>query len=428
MANIKPFKAVFYNQERFSDTSALVCPPYDVISPQQQEYYYKINPYNFIHILLRKDIPGENKYIASGRVFKEWLREGVLTQGKCPAIYFYSQEYTIRGERKVRLGFIALLRLSNQGSSILGHENTHLKAKEDRGNLLRKTNANLSPIFVVFKDKKRVIQRVFEQNITGRVPSVDITDTENTRHRLWGIEEQDILDFIESGMRGEDLFIADGHHRYEVSCAYRDEMRLKLKDKFSEDSSFNYTLSYFTSADQRGLSIMPIHRIVRLAQEIPADSFLKDIKEFFDLEKIKDKNRFFFLLEKGGSCEHVIGMYRDKSYFLLRLKNIRILDKEMGDKPKEYRSLDVAILNQLIFKKILGITPDDKDVIRYSANPEECIEEADSNPKALAFFLNPVKIENIMAVALKGNKMPPKSTYFYPKVLSGLLVHKHDSV
>jgi len=428
MADIRPLRAIFYNQERFKDLSSLVCPPYDVISPKQQDYYYNISPYNFIRILLRKEMPGENKYVSSGKAFREWLKEGVLVQAQGPAVYFYSQQYIIRGEKKLRLGFIALLKLQDKGSSILGHENTRSQAKQDRTNILRKTKANLSPIFVVFKDRKRVIQRVFEQHIAGRSPLVDVTDTEKTRHQLWNVDEPGILEFIQSGMKKEDVFIADGHHRYEVSCAYRDEMRKKLGDKFSEDLSFNYTLSYFTSSDQRGLSIMPIHRLLRLDTETDLAPFLKCLKEYFDVERVKEKSRFFFLLEKGGSCEHVIGMYKNKSYFLLRLKNIRILDKEMGDKPKEYRSLDTAILNQLIFKGILNLTPEDKDIIKYSANPEECIEEANADSKAVAFFLNPVKIENIMAVALKGDKMPPKSTYFYPKVLSGLVVHKHDSI
>jgi uncharacterized protein (DUF1015 family) len=428
MAEIKPFKAFFYNQEDFKDLSLLFCPPYDVISPQQQEYYHKISPYKFIHILLRKDAPKENRYIASGRAFKDWIKKGVLIQSKSPAIYFYLQEYTIRGEKKFRLGFIALLRLSNKGSSILGHENTHSKAKEDRGNLLSRTNANLSPIFVVFKDKKRVIQRVFDQSIIGSPPLIDVIDAEKTKHRIWSIEEPKIIEFVQLGIKGEDLFIADGHHRYEVSCAYRDKIRFRLKDNFSESASFNYTLSYFTPADQRGLSIMPIHRIVELPKGLSLDSFLSSIKENFDLEKVKERSRFFFLLEKGGSYGHIIGMYLDKDYFLLRLKNIKILDKEMPDKPKEYRLLDAAVLNQLVFKRILGINLKDKEVIRYTANPKECIEEVDSKINRVAFFLNPVKMEDIMAVALKDSKMPPKSTYFYPKLLSGLLVHKHDNI
>ncbi|MFA5438064.1 MAG: DUF1015 domain-containing protein [Candidatus Omnitrophota bacterium] len=428
MAQIKPFNAVFYNESKLGDWSSLVCPPYDVISPKQQDYYYCLSPYNFIHILLRKDTPGENKYQRCGVIFRSWLKAKALVQSEKPAVYFYSQQYVIRGEKKVRLGFIALLRLGDKGSAVFGHENTRSKAREDRLKMLKKTNANLSPIFVVFKDKKRLIQRVFEQHILGRPPFIDVVDKDKIRHLLWSIEDPSILEFIQSGMRREDVFIADGHHRYEVSCAYRDEMRNKLKDKFSEDASFNYTLSYFTSTDHRGLSILPIHRLLKLDKGPEINDFLRCLKKYFDVERIKDKGRFFFLLEKSGFSEHVIGMYKDKNYWLLRLKNVRILDKAMSDKPKEYRSLDVSILNQLVFRDILGLSPEDKEILKYSPNPEEFIEEAASSPGAIAFFLNPVKIEDIVAVALKGDKMPPKSTYFYPKVLSGLVIHKHEAV
>ena len=426
MAQVKPFNAVYYNQARFGDCSNLPCPPYDVISPKHHDYYHALSPYNFIHILLGKDNPGENKYQRAGDTFREWIKNKVLIQSERPAVYFYSQQYSIRGEKKVRMGFIALLRLEDKGSSVFGHENTRSQAKEDRLKILKKTNANLSPIFVVFKDKKRVIQRVFEQHISGRPAFIEVTDTEKTTHLLWSIEDPGILEFIQSGMKKEDVFIADGHHRYEVSCAYRDEMRKKLGDKFSEDASFNYTLSYFTSADQRGLSIMPIHRLLKLPKNIDLDDFLKSLRKYFDVEKVKEKERFFFLLEKSGFSEHVLGMYKNKNYWLLRLKNIKILDKAMSGRPKEYRLLDVAILNQLIFKDVLKYNLEDKDNLKYSPYPDEFIGAVDSDPLTIAFFLNPVKIEQIMAVALGGDKMPPKSTYFYPKVLSGLVIHKHE--
>ncbi len=428
MPEIRPFNAVIYNQEKFKDFSDLVCPPYDVISSKQQDHYCNLSPYNFIHILLRKDIPGENKYQRSGAIFKEWLKDKILIQAQKPAVYFYSQQYTIRGERKTRLGFIALLRLGSKSFPVLGHENTRLQAKEDRLKLLKKTNANLSPIFVVSKDNKRVIQRVFEHYVSGKTPFIEVTDNEKTLHRLWSIDDPQALELIQSGMSKEGAFIADGHHRYEASLAYRDEMRQKLGDKFLEGASFNYTLSYFTSTDQRGLSILPIHRLLKLDKEIDLDNFLKSLKEYFNVEEVKDKNRFFFLMEKGGFSEHVLGMYKNKRYWFLRLKNMKILDKWMNDKPKEYRSLDVSILNQLVFKGILKYNLEDKDNLKYSPDPDEFIKAADNEPLALVFFLNPVKMSQIAAVALGGNKMPPKSTYFYPKVLSGLVINKHEDI
>jgi uncharacterized protein (DUF1015 family) len=426
MIKIKPFKAIFYNQQKLKDLSAVVCPPYDVISPSQQDYYHNLDPYNYIHILLGKDIPGEDKYSRAGLIFENWLKDKIFVQDTEPAVYFYSQQYNIKGEKKTRLGLIALLGLGDKDSPVFGHEHTRLEAKEDRLNLIRKVNANLSPIFIISKDNQRVIQRLYEQYAKDKPVFMEAKDSEEAFHRVWRITSPEALNMLQSGMKKEEAFIADGHHRYEVSCAYRDEMKEKLGAKFSEEATFNYTLAYFTNTDQRGLSILPLHRLLRLSREINSESFIPALKKYFDVEEVKDKARFFFLMEKGGRAEHLLGMYKDKKYRLLRLKNIKILDKLISDKPKEYRSLDVAILNQIIFKDILGYDAAQKDSLKYSPEAQDFIALADEDPLAVAFFLNPVKVEQIMAVALSGNKMPAKSTYFYPKVLSGLVINRHE--
>ncbi|MDO8662546.1 MAG: DUF1015 domain-containing protein [Candidatus Omnitrophota bacterium] len=428
MIKIKPFKAVFYNKDKVEDFSSVVCPPYDVISPSEQEYYCNLDPYNFIHILLGKDIAGENKYERAGALFNNWIKDKILIQDIKSAVYFYSQQYNIKGEKKTRLGFIALLGLSDKSSSVFGHEHTRIEAKEDRLKLLRNVNANLSPIFIVSKDNKRVIQRVFREYIKDAPPFIEAKDKEKTIHKLWRIDAPEALNMIESGMRKEDAFIADGHHRYEVSCAYRDQMKEKLGGRFSEDSSFNFTLAYFTNTDQRSLSILPIHRMLKLDKPLDWGRFILELKKYFDVEEVKDKARFFFLLEKAGRSEHLFGMYKEKKYWLLRLKNIKILDKLISDKPKEYRTLDVSILNQIVFKDILGYDSASKNNLKYSPCAQDFIEAQDADPLSVAFFLNPVKIEQIIAVALNGNKMPAKSTYFYPKVLSGLVINKHEEI
>ncbi|MDD2679249.1 MAG: DUF1015 domain-containing protein [Candidatus Omnitrophica bacterium] len=426
MIKIKPFKAVFYNQQKLKDLSALVCPPYDVISPLQQDYYHNLNPYNYIHILLGKDIPGEDKYARAGLLFENWLKNKILIRDTRSAVYFYSQHYNIKGEKKTRLGVIALLGLGDRGSPVFGHEHTRIEAKEDRLNLMRRVNANLSPVFIITKDNQRVIQRLYEQYAKDKPAFIELKDNAGTLHRVWRIDAPEALNMLQSGLQKEEAFIADGHHRYEVSCAYRDEMKQKLGDEFPEEASFNYTLAYFTNTDQRGLSILPLHRLLRLERAVNLEQITPALKNYFDVEEVKDKTRFFFLMEKGGRAEHVLGMYKDKKYWLLRLKNIKILDKLLSDKPKEYRALDVAILNQIIFKDILGYDSVEKNNLSYSPNAEEFIAAVDQDRLSIAFFLNPVKIEQIMAVALSGNKMPAKSTYFYPKVLSGLVINKHD--
>lgn len=425
MTRIKPFKALIYNPGKVSDFNQVVCPPYDVISPEAQEMYHKRSCYNLIHVLLAKDIAGQDKYEAAQKIFEDWLKNDVLIADNPEAIYFYSQQYNINGEKRTRLGFISLLRLGDdkEGTGAFGHENTHLEAKEDRFRLIKLIKANLSPIFVIFLDKKRIIQRVFRNYIPKQEAFIEVADDEKTVHKLWRITDPELIRNIQQSMLDEHMFIADGHHRYEVACAYRDLMR-RNSGEFSGEEPFNYVLSYFTNTDPRGLSIQPIHRLLKPEKQLTFEQLRLELGKNFDISEIKDKTRFFFLLQKAGFNGHLIGMYRQKRYWLLRLKNVRILDKLIADKPKEYRWLDAAILNHLVFKDIFGLDPDNLKGLTYSQQAGQFIKEADEDPLKIAFFLNPVKIEQIMAVALTGSKMPPKSTYFYPKVLSGLVINK----
>ena len=425
MTIIKPFKAVLYNQEKIENLADLVCPPYDAISPKEQKYYHELNLHNFIHILLGFNIPHDNKYRRAARFFNTWIKSGIFIRDEKPAIYFYSQDYKIRGEKKTRAGFIALLGLETANSSVYPHEHTRLEPREDRFKLLRAVKANLSPIFVVFSDKKRIIKRVSEQLMSQAKPLIDITDENHIRHKLWRFDSHSLIGNIERDISAENIFIADGHHRYEVACTYQEQMRQKFSPVTGEES-FNYVMAYFTNVDSRGLVILPVHRLLKLSERAEIDKIFEALPDYFDIEEIKDKTKFFFLMEKAGRSEHVIGLYHDKRYRLLRLKNIKILDKIISDKPKEYRSLDVAILNHIVFEKIIGIGCNDKENIVFSQNAEDFIEAADSNRALVAFFLNPATMEQIMSVALTGNRMPPKSTYFYPKVLSGLVINKFD--
>jgi uncharacterized protein (DUF1015 family) len=316
------------------------------------------------------------------------------------------------------------LRLADNSSSVFGHENTRKLAKEDRAKLLREVKANLSPIFSVFLDNKRIISRLFQKNIQSSAPFIQVTDKEKTVHKLWRIDDPKIIDSVVDSLSGENVFIADGHHRYEVASNYRDEMKEKLGASFTGEENYNYVLSYFTNTDPRGLSILPIHRLVRLGTKLDLDAFKVQLRNYFDIDEIKDKTKFFFLMEKGAQSGHIIGMYKDKKFYLLRLKNITILDKEITNKPKEYKTLDVCILNTLVLKNILGIDSENKECIVFNPDHELFVKEVDKDPALIAFFLNPVKFEQIASLALKGERMPSKSTYFYPKVLSGLVINK----
>jgi uncharacterized protein (DUF1015 family) len=298
-----------------------------------------------------------------------------------------------------------------------------LAPKEDRLRLLKAVKANLSPIFVAFADKERIIQRTYDQRLAAQKPFIDITDEYKVNHKVWRLDSPEMIAKIQASLKDKNIFIADGHHRYEVACAFRQEMKKKL-GAVSGEEDFNYIMSYFTNAESRDLTIFPVHRLVKLPAQFNMADFKAALSECFHLEEVKDKASFFFLMEKGGRTENVLGLYKEGRFWLLRLKNIRILDKMIADKPKEYRLLDVAILNSLILKNILKMSLEANEDILYSPDAEQFIERVDNAKGYIAFLLNPVKMQQVSAVALTGNRMPPKSTYFYPKVLSGLVINK----
>lgn len=425
MSRIAPFRAIIYNQDKVKDLAPLICPPYDIISLKQQQYYHDLSEYNFIHILLGKDVSGEDKYLRANNYLQDWLKNKILIQEAKPALYFYSQEYNLKGEKKIRMGLIGRLHLADNNSSIFCHEHTHLEPKEDRLRLLQVVKANLSPIFVLFLDKRRLIQHTYQHYIKDESPFIDIIDETKTKHKLWRLTSPEILAGIQAKIAPENIFIADGHHRYEVACAYRDEMKKKLTHATGEED-FNYILAYFTNVESKGLAILPVHRLVKLESEFDMVNFTSRLKHYFDVEEFKDKMRFFFLMEKAGQTEHLLGMYKARRYWLLRLKSIKILEELLSDKPKEYRTPDVSILNYLILKNILGLDLEDKQRLGFSSNADELVKMVDNNNAYIAFFLNAAKIQEILSVALTGERMPPKSTYFYPKVLSGLVINKFD--
>jgi uncharacterized protein (DUF1015 family) len=428
MTKVKPFKALSYNQDKIQDLSKVVCPPYDIISPSRQQYLHDLDPHNFIRIILGKDTPGEDKYKRAAGYLNQWLENKIMVCDTEPAIYVYAQDYKIKGENRSRLGFIALLRLPDKHASVFGHERTSLPPKEDRLKLLRSTQANLSPIFVVFGDKRRIVSLMLKEYISDKTPFIDIVDDEKNTHKVWRVTDPGILKKIQASMEGENIFIADGHHRFEVACAFKDEM-LQKTSNYSGEEDFNYTLAYFTNTDMHGLCILPVHRLVTLGRTIDTENLILMLKEHFDLEEIKhkDKIRFFFLLEKAGMHEHVIGMYKDSRQWLVRLKNIKILDRVMGDRPPEFRQLDAAIFNQMILNRLISSGTEEAEIV-YTHNANDVLEAVDRNPASIGFLLNPARIEQITSVALSGEKMPPKSTYFYPKVLSGLVINKHQQI
>lgn len=420
MTKIKPFQAVVYNQEKASDISKVVCPPYDVISQQDQEIFLNKEAHNFIRLILGKILPSDNdkdnRYTRAKKFFEEWLKEAILKKEDKPAIYFYLQEYAFQGEQRKRLGFISLMRLEDEESMVFSHEKTHAAPKEDRLELLKHIQANLSPIFVLFSDKERNIKTVYDEVLPKKTAFIDIIDDEKIRHRLWSISDPEIIGRFKLSLNNKHIFIADGHHRYEVAINFR-KLMLSQSNTPDREADYNYILTYFTNIDSRDLLILPFHRVV-----INFTSDLNFLEEQFRVEKIKTKHDLKVSLAKAGRSEHAFGLYLKDKIYLLRLKNERFLDGLICEGSKEFKRLDVTILKSLIFDR-LKISS--KDLI-YTRDSDEAFGLVDKKEAHACFLLNPVKIEQLRLIALNNERMPPKSTYFYPKVLSGLVVNKFE--
>lgn len=422
MSRIKPFQALYYNIKKVKDFAQVLAPPYDVISDERQNYLHNLSPYNFTHIDLpaekEGDTPENGKYTRAKKTFREWQDQKVLIKDDKPSVYFYKQDYKVVGQKHSRLGFISLLELQDEDSSkVHPHEKTHAHAVDDRFRLTESLNAGLSPIFVCYSDKQRKVEKIFNQKVVAKSPIVDITDENQVHHRVWRLDEEDLIDEIGQSIINQNLFIADGHHRYQMACQYRRRQVEKIGHPPTGKEPFNFVMTYFTNLDSKDLQIFPMHRIVR---RMPID--FDALEEFFRIDRVKSKDEFMILLAKAGRHEHAFGLYSPEGMHLLRLKNKLLIEEFVQEGSIEYKSLDATILKTFVFDR-LEVPSED---IIYTKDLNEVMSYVDEGRADAGFLMNPVKISQLKAIALNGERMPPKTTYFYPKLLSGLTVYKLD--
>ncbi len=421
MSNVRAFTAVYYNPDKVKDFSKVMCPPYDVISEDDQNQYLNASPYNFVNLELPKekttDDKSENKYTRAKKTLEDWLKKNVMVEDPKPGIYVYKQEYKIQGQKMSRLGFIALMELKDPSESkIYPHENTHAAAVDDRMNLWMMLNANLSCIFVCYSDRQKKVEKIFNKKISGTTPLMNVEDKDKVRHKVWRLDDPELVKEITESASNQQMFIADGHHRFKVANEIRN-LKITKRTKVTGNEPFNFVMTYFTNMDSADLKIFPIHRIIK---RMPADvSFLE---ENFRIDKVKHKGDLMILLAQAGRNEHAFGLYMRDGIRLLRLKNKLLIDEYVKSGSHDLKSLDATILKHFVFDK-MGIESSD---IIYTKSYEEIMEMVDNRQADAGFLLNPVKISQLKTIALNGERMPPKTTYFYPKVLSGLTVHKLD--
>lgn len=441
MAEIFPFRAVRYDGRRVALDSVLT-QPYDKITSEMQERYSAASPYNLISIEKGKSFPldsAENSvYTRASQKLEEWLAEGVLAQDAEPAIYAYSQDYKIPGttQRLVRRGFIALGRLADYEEGVVyRHERTLTAPKADRLELLRQTRAQTGQLFMLYDDPARRIDALLDE-AAKQPPVTEVCDEYDVLHRLWAISDPVRIQEITAEMADKKLIIADGHHRYETALTYRNECRAK-DGRIDPDAPYEKAMWTCFNTRQEGLTILPTHRVVRNLSRFSIEKFLEAASQYFNwyaypfasaAEHRQSFAEFHHDFKRRGHAGHTIGVYAGgKAFYLLVLRNSAELERLLPDISPEQRKLDVMLLHRLLLHKCLGITAEKVTAetnVTYEREMEAAIDAVDRGAAQIAFLLNPVRVAQVVEIALAGDVMPQKSTDFYPKLLSGLCIYR----
>lgn len=447
MVDIKPLNAIVYNQEKVN-MNDVVAPPYDVILDDYREELYKRSDYNIVKLILAKgskDLSDpDNRYDTAAKTFNEWLQDEILIKLDKPCILYIVQKYMTENGRKIeRKGFIARNKIEDFSTGkILPHEFTMGGPKEDRLNLTKKCEANFSQIFMVYSDPQKQIENAINFN---QKPFIDVKDDAGVQNIVYKIEDEKTLALIEKVMQDKTLLIADGHHRYETAMNYmnyKNEILRSAQDdsaRHSEDSSeesqpFNYVMSYFTNLDDENLLVFPTHRII--TKWIEPYVLLDKVKKYFDVvdytfdgtNKDEVKAKFLQAIEDENEKQISMGLYMKNvnKFYLLKLREdvSAILDE--FEVPDVLKKLDLIVLHKVLLSKELGYTQEQQmaqDGIKYIKQESEAFDLIDMGKAEASFIMAYPKIKDIKEISEAGERMPQKSTYFYPKLLSGIVIN-----
>ena len=447
MAEVIPFVATRYANCEAQELALKLAPPYDVIDAAHQQRLYDAHRHNIVRVDFGRKLPNdddyENRYTRGEAAWREWKKAGVLTEDTQKGFYVYEQEFDVPGTggRVCRRGFFGAVRLQDfSEGGIRAHEQTFDGPKADRFRLMRSTNCNFSPIFCIYTDLERSVDKAIAAGIAGQKPIEATFD--GVVHRMWTLTKPASVTAIGKAMHDQTLFIADGHHRYETALLYRDEMRATLAQQ-NGVQPWDYTLMYLNNTCDEGLTILPTHRV--LSREacvgIDVEEILTDLEEHFEIEPIKidhanlesEAARLTQLLEQSGrQAPSFIVLVPKGGARLLRLRPETDLNELIEDEaiPLAIKQLDVTLLHQYIINlQVLGnpeIELDDQDVI-YVKDAAKAIEMMKNGRHGIAFLMNPTRIDQVTAIAEMGLRMPHKSTYFYPKLCTGMVMRDLNS-
>jgi uncharacterized protein (DUF1015 family) len=412
VAEVKPVAALHYNLSAIPSLADVTAPPYDVIDAALRAEFLARSPFNVVEIDLPQAPAGDDPYEHAAETLEEWILQGILAADREPAIWALTQDFTgPDGRPRTRRGFLARVRVTEYGPGLIRpHERTQPGPKEDRLRLTRATRHNLSPIFVLHAGS---IWDELEPHLADE-PWGEVSDADGTVHRVWRVAHPPVHEAVEAALAGVELLIADGHHRYETARTYADEI--------GGDGPHRYTLACVVSLEDPGLTVFATHRLLRDLDPTSQERLAAGIREHFEAEEVAEAD----LDPAGASRVGVFGFVdsRRPRGLRLRLRDPASLDVALADRSQAYRRLDAAILEELVLKRTLGM--DDADIaakrgLGYASDTEAALRLVRSGDYEAAFLLRPTPVEQVREVAAEGETMPPKSTYFFPKLLTGIV-------
>lgn len=424
MAVIKSFRGMRYDTSKAGEISTLCCPPYDIISDSQRLGYIEKNEFNIIRLELPKD--GENPYETASDILNLWKSQGVLIHEDKPAIYIYEEEFTANSERKSIKGIIARVKLEEFSKGIiLPHEFTLSKAKEDRFNLMKATNCNFSQIYALYMEEKHLTLKTID-DCSQSAPELEFSDSDGVTHRLWIVTDEEIIGKLVDDFRYRRLYIADGHHRYETALNYRNYCRENGISK--EGDPQDYQMIYLVDMEHPGLVVFPTHRLVRDLSDFDKEKVLKACERYFEITAFdSSENMESELAKRYDEGRKAFGFYCGKGeWYLLVLRDINVMSEFLPNLCTASQRLDVSVLHTLVLENIFGIDKENmanQVNLTYTKYFDEAVSAVDSGDFQCSFVLNPTRVSEIRDVAAAGEKMPQKSTYFYPKMITGMVMN-----
>jgi uncharacterized protein (DUF1015 family) len=440
MAEVSPFRGIFYNPDKVNNLADVITPPFDVISDTEQDVYYARSPHNVVRLILGKtsadDTPSHNRHSRAADYLRNWLADRTLVRDSAPAFYLTTLDFTIDNRPVTRSGLIAVVRMAPfDAGVILPHERTFTNVKSERLALMKACHANFSPIFAMFPDKAGDFIDLTRRLMFERTPDIAFRAHDGFQHKLWRIVDSGSVLKISAALQSRKLYIADGHHRYETALNYRNWVHAG-QPGLSDEHPANFVMMYLCSMADPGLVIRPAHRLLRDVPSSAIDRLLAVAKPYFDIETIS-----FRVSERDGALERFLGKLNGsgigqsigmavkerRAFYYLTLKNSPDLNDLFGsDCPGPLRQLDVTVLTRLIFTEFLEFDQarlDDERFFDYTTDAREAVGRVHRGDFDACFILKPTSVEQVRDVADQGLVMPRKATYFYPKVITGLVIN-----